>query len=74
MTDQAPDDGRLEHALHARRPAPSPRFADDLRDHLLELDARERRPPYLWAMVAAYACAGVLLLVVAAIAAAGGGL
>jgi hypothetical protein len=54
--------------LLSRRPAPSRRFADDLRHHLLELEARSSRPRYLWLLVAAYAAAGILLLVLGAAA------
>jgi hypothetical protein len=57
-------DGEL---LSRQRPAPSRQFRDDLRRHLLELDARDRRPPYLWPLVLAYAAAGILLLIIAAI-------
>ena len=46
-------------------PTPSREFADRLRDRLRELDAAARRPPNLWAMVAAYAIAGIALLIVA---------
>ena len=74
MTDREPDDHDLADALHAGRPAPARQFGDRLRDHLLELQARERRPGQLWLLVAAYACAGLALLVIAAIAAGGGGL
>ena len=52
--------------LSRRRPAPSRQFQEDLRRHLVELQARERRPPHMWLLVAAYAAAGVLLLVLAA--------
>jgi hypothetical protein len=54
--------------LSRRRPEPPRQFQDNLRRHLLELYARERRPVYLWALVGAYAAAGILLLVVAAVA------
>jgi hypothetical protein len=46
-------------------PAPSREFADRLRERLHELDALARRPPHLWAMVAAYAVAGIALLLAA---------
>lgn len=64
---------RLDAALRGQRPAPSRPFAGGLRDRLAELEARAGRPPRLWALVAAYACSGVLLLVLAAIGALGGG-
>ena len=35
--------------LSRRRPEPPRQFQDNLRRHLLELYARERRPVYLWA-------------------------
>ena len=47
---------------------------DRLREHLLTIEARERRPAQLWLLVSAYALAGVVLLVVAAVAAGGGSL
>ncbi len=74
MTDQESDNHELADALHARRPAPRREFGDRLREQLLELGARERRPAQLWLLASAYAFAGVLLLVLAAIAAGGGGL
>jgi hypothetical protein len=46
-------------------PAPARDFADRLRERLRELDAHARRPPHLWAMVAAYALAGLVLLIIA---------
>jgi hypothetical protein len=46
-------------------PAPSREFAGRLRERLHELDAQVRRPPHLWAMVAAYAVAGLVLLIIA---------
>jgi hypothetical protein len=61
---QAPN-GEL---LSRRRPAPSREFGDDLRRHLLELEARSSRPRYLWPLVVAYAAAGILLLVLGAAA------
>lgn len=74
MSGNEPDSHDLADALHAGRPEPSRQFGDRLREHLLELHARERRPAGLWLLVTAYACAGVLLLVIAAIAATGGSL
>jgi hypothetical protein len=56
-------DGEL---LSRRRPAPPRRFEHDLRRHLLELEARQRRPLHMWLLVTAYAAAGILLLVIAA--------
>jgi hypothetical protein len=55
-------DGEL---LAKRRPPPPRGFSDDLRRHLLELEARSRRPPHLWLFVGAYAATGVLLLIIA---------
>ena len=60
-------DGEL---LSRRRPTPSRQFQEGLRRHLLELDARERRPPHMWLLVGVYAAAGILLLVLAGV---GGG-
>jgi hypothetical protein len=74
MTERESDNHDLANALEAGRPAPAREFGDQLRDHLLELDARERRPAQLWLLVGAYACAGLLLLILAAVAAGGGGL
>jgi hypothetical protein len=74
MTDREPDSSDLEGALHSGRPAPSREFSDRLREHLVAVDARDRRPAQLWLLVTAYACAGILILVLSAIAAGGGGL
>jgi hypothetical protein len=74
MSTHEPDNHDLEDALEAGRPAPSRQFGDRLREHLLSIEASERRPAQLWLLVGAYACAGLLLLVVAAVAAGGGGL
>jgi hypothetical protein len=74
MTDREPDNHELADALQSGRPAPSRQFGDRLREHLVALDARDRRPAQLWLLVTAYACAGILILVLAAIAAGGGGL
>jgi len=49
------------------RPTPPREFGDRLREHLRELDARARRPPRLWVLVAAYAVAGIALMVIAAV-------
>jgi hypothetical protein len=54
-----------EHDPLPEPPAPSREFADRLRERLRELDARARRPPHLWAMIAAYAVAGTALLLAA---------
>ena len=56
MTDPLPE-----------RPTPSREFADRLRERLRELNALARRPPHLWAIVAAYAIAGIALLIAAVV-------
>jgi hypothetical protein len=58
---------RPDGDLLSRRPVPSRRFQDDLRRHLLELEADDRRPAHLWLLAIAYAAAGSLLIVIAAI-------
>ncbi len=67
MSEQEQPQGSNGELLSKRRPAPSRRFGDDLRRHLLELDASDRRPTYLWLLVAAYVVAGVALLLTAAV-------
>jgi hypothetical protein len=73
MPDRDPTERQLDAALRRRRPAPSRSFGADLRDQLLELDARARRPPHLRILVATYICSGLLLLLLAALGAAGVG-
>ena len=71
MTEKNPESGVVgqDDLLRAGRPTPRQEFGDGLRARLRELDARARRPPHLWAMIAAYAVAGLALLVVAAVGA-----
>lgn len=66
------EDKRVEDALTTGRPEPAPRFEDELRGRLRELEAREGRPAQLWTLIAAYAACGLVLLIVAAIVATGG--
>jgi hypothetical protein len=68
MTEQGQPQGPDGELLSRRRPVPSRQFGDNLRRHLLELEARSRRPRYLWLLIAAYTVAGILLLVLAAAA------
>jgi hypothetical protein len=67
MSDREQPHGPDGELLSKRRPAPSRQFGDDLRRRLLELDAHERRPRYLWLLVAVYVVAGAALLLIAAV-------
>jgi hypothetical protein len=65
-----------EHApavLKGDPPSPRREFALGLRERLMELDSRAKRPEHLWLLVGVYLSAGIVLLVLAALSAAGGG-
>jgi hypothetical protein len=71
--ERKPPENGLVEGLRARRPLPRREFADDLRTHLLQAQARVRRPKRLRLLVAAYLACGAVLLVLAAVGASGGG-
>jgi hypothetical protein len=52
--------------LREQRSVPPRQFREALRRHLLEIDARARRPKHLWLLVVAYATTGAVLLIIAA--------
>jgi hypothetical protein len=73
MTEPDLLDPKLDAELREQRPRPSGRLRTELRQRLLELNARDRRPARLWLLVAAYTGSGAVLLVLAAFGASGGG-
>lgn len=73
MSDAEPRHEQLRQKLARSRPVPRGRFVTDLRRRLTDLEGRAGRPPYLWALIAGYLAAGLLLLALAAMSATGGG-
>ena len=74
MSEVEQPDQHLDDTLRRGRPRPRRAFGAGLRQRLVELDARARRPARLREMVIAYIGAGGLLLLLAALGAGGGGL